>query len=105
MSNKITWKFIDLPSVFTTDADKLDLTVNLLRQRNYLSYDHEIEILSNGNTESNSDNTATSSISSNTKKRKSVSKPVEDATPVEETPVMQPLSSDVDLTDPESDVL
>lgn len=105
MTNKITWKFENLPSVFTTDSDKLELTVNLLRQRNYLSYDHQIEILSDGNTQSNSDNTATSSISSNTKKRRSVSKPVEDVAPVEETTELQSVSSDVDHTDPESDVL
>ena len=108
MSNKITWKFVGLPSTFTTDSDKLEMTVNQLRKRNYLTYDHEIEILSNGNTptsESVANDLPVSNIDHNPKKRRSVSKSAKDHESVEETPIVRQVPDILDDTNPESDLV
>lgn len=108
MENKIKWKFEGLPAIFETESSKLDQTVVLLRKRNYLTYNHQIEILSNGNNttiEPAADNVPASNSANNTKKRKPVSKSVKDSEPLQEATELLPVSNDVDNTDPESDVL
>lgn len=42
---KVKWSFVDHPTVFETEADKLETTVSLLRQKNWLVYDHPFQIL------------------------------------------------------------
>lgn len=108
-TTKIRWSFEGLPSVFETDASKLDATVHQLRQRNFLTYDHPITILSDGATnptiEPTTNNIPVSNSNGNTKKRKSVSKPVENTEFVPTTTIVQSLLSDVDESDTESDAL
>lgn len=105
MSNKITWKFAGLDSTFTTDAEKFDVTVNQLRQRNYLSYNHPIEILNDGNTESNPESVASESSISDASAAKTVRKRTKGAKSVEETAELQSVPTSVDDVDPESDAL
>lgn len=106
MTKTITWKFEGLESTFTTPEDKFDVTVNQLRQRNYLAYNHPTIILSDGNTtttEPVADNIPASNSTNNTKKRKSVSKSAEDTKPVEETTELLPVSELLDDSNSESD--
>ena len=105
MSNKITWKFEGLASTFTTDAEKFDATVNQLRQRNYLSYNHPVEILNDGNTESNPESVASESSISDAPATKTVRKRAKSSKSVEETTELQSVPTSVDDADLESDAL
>lgn len=49
MNKRVKWSFEGLPTVFETDVEKLETTVNLQRQKNWLSYDHPFSILNQEN--------------------------------------------------------